>query len=72
MMELRAEIAGVVVDVVGEQGVDVAEGDPVVIMEAMKMEIPVVAPRAGRILAIRVGKGDTVQEDDLLATIAPV
>lgn len=70
-VELRAEITGMVVDVVGGQGVAVDEGDPVLVMEAMKMEIPVAAPCAGRIVEILVAKGDVVAQDHVLAILAP-
>jgi biotin carboxyl carrier protein len=70
-MDLRAEISGMVIDVLGERGVDVAEGDPVLILEAMKMEIPALAPCAGRIVEILVTKGEVVPQDHLLAVIAP-
>ncbi len=70
-VELRAEISGVVIDIVGEQGACVDEGEPVLMMEAMKMEIPVMAPCAGRIVEIRVAKGTVVPEGHVLAILAP-
>jgi biotin carboxyl carrier protein len=47
----------------------VAEGDVILILESMKMEIPVEAPCAGRIREIRVQEGDSIDEDAVLAVI---
>jgi acetyl-CoA carboxylase biotin carboxyl carrier protein len=51
------------------QGEAVAEGDPLVILESMKMEIPVESPVAGTVAELRVGEGDVVQEGDLIALV---
>jgi biotin carboxyl carrier protein len=51
-----------------EDGAQVAAGDAILIMESMKMEIPVEAPAAGA-CRFRVAPGDNVQEDDVLAVI---
>ena len=69
MTEVRAEITANVWQVHVEAGQEVAEGDTVVILESMKMEIPVEAPAAGRIAEIRVAPNDQVQEGDLIAVI---
>jgi biotin carboxyl carrier protein len=50
-------------------GDTVAEDDTVVVMEAMKMEINVVAPAGGRVSAINVAPGDSVETDQVLAEI---
>ena len=47
----------------------VAAGDPVIVLESMKMEIPVEAPRAGKVREIKVAEGQTVQEGDTVAVI---
>ena len=47
----------------------VQEGDEIMIMESMKMEIPVVAPAAGKISNINVNEGDGVEEDQVVAVI---
>jgi len=44
-------------------------GDTMVLLESMKMEIPVLAEQAGTVSAVKVGEGDVVQEGDVLATI---
>ena len=55
--------------VVVTPGDAVAAGDPLVILESMKMEIPVEAPRAGAVKEIRVREGQTVQEGDVVAVL---
>ena len=47
----------------------VAAGDPVIVLESMKMEIPVEAPRAGSVKEIRVREGQTVQEGETVAVL---
>ena len=70
MIEVLAEIAGSVFKV--EKNVDegVEAEDVLLILESMKMEIPVEAPSPGRILEIRVSEGDTVEEGQVLAVLA--
>jgi acetyl-CoA carboxylase biotin carboxyl carrier protein len=68
--DIRAEISGTVISVLAKQGDVVAEGDIVVMIEAMKMEIPVVAAAAGTVAEVRCAEGDVVAENDLLAVIA--
>ena len=55
--DVRAHITGVVFQVVAGVGQKVAAGDPILILESMKMEIPVEAPRAGVVRELRVGRG---------------
>ena len=57
--------------VVVEQGATVAEGDELVILESMKMEIPVVAPLAGTVKELCVGEEDRISEGDVVAVIDP-
>ena len=64
---IRSEISGKVWKVEASPGAALAEGDAVVILESMKMEIPVEAPRAGRLAEILVGEGDAVIEDQVIA-----
>jgi biotin carboxyl carrier protein len=68
-MEVRAEMTGTVWKVVAQIGHRVEEGDPVIILESMKMEIPIEAPRAGVIKEIRVAEGMVVQEGDVVAVL---
>jgi biotin carboxyl carrier protein len=67
--EVRAEMVANVWKVVVSQGDTVAEGDTLVILESMKMEIPVVAEAGGTVTDLRVGEGDVVQEGDVIAVI---
>jgi acetyl-CoA carboxylase biotin carboxyl carrier protein len=67
--EIRAEMVANVWKVVASAGDSVAEGDTLVILESMKMEIPVVAESDGVVQSLAVNEGDVVQEGDLIATI---
>ncbi|TNC19265.1 biotin/lipoyl-binding carrier protein [Amycolatopsis alkalitolerans] len=69
MVELRAEIVATVLKVFVEVGQDLLPGDAVVLLESMKMEIPVLAESAGRLCHLNVGEGDTVAESEVLANI---
>jgi biotin carboxyl carrier protein len=69
MVEVRAEITANVWQVRCEVGQQVAEGDELIILESMKMEIPVTAPVAGTITEIRVQPDDQVHEGDVVAVI---
>ncbi|MDP9102319.1 MAG: biotin/lipoyl-binding carrier protein [Actinomycetota bacterium] len=50
-------------------GDQVAEGDTLVILESMKMEIPVLAEEAGTVTGLAVSEGEVIQEGDLIATL---
>ena len=67
--EVRAEITANVWQVRTEVGAQVQEGDELVILESMKMEIPVIAPLAGTISELAVAPDDQVTEGDLIAVI---
>jgi acetyl-CoA carboxylase biotin carboxyl carrier protein len=67
--EVRAHITGVVFQVIAQAGTRVAAGDPILILESMKMEIPVEAPRAGVVQSVPVAEGATVQEGDVVAVL---
>jgi len=67
--EIRAEMVANVWKVVAKQGDTVSEGDTLVILESMKMEIPVVAESDGTLAELAVTEGDVVQEGDLIAVI---
>ena len=69
MAEIRAEMVANVWKVVAAQGDHVDDGDTLVILESMKMEIPVLAEAAGTVTAMHVAEGDVVQEGDLIAEI---
>ncbi|MSP17564.1 MAG: biotin/lipoyl-binding carrier protein [Myxococcales bacterium] len=65
-----AHITGTVWKVEKRVGDAVSEGETVVILESMKMEMPIEAPTGGTISAIRVKEGDPVEEGAVVAVIA--
>ncbi|HKA68679.1 MAG TPA: biotin/lipoyl-binding carrier protein [Actinomycetes bacterium] len=67
--EIRAEMVANVWKVVVSEGDEVEEGDTLVILESMKMEIPVLAETSGRVTSLDVAEGDVIQEGDLIAVI---
>ena len=69
IVELKAELTGVIWKVVSKAGQEVNDGDDVLIIESMKMEIPVCAEANGRVIEILVAEGDTVAEGMVLARI---
>ena len=69
MSEIHAEMVANVWKVVAAEGETVADGDTLVILESMKMEIPVLAEDAGTLTRLAVAEGDLVQEGDLIAVI---
>lgn len=68
-VEITAGAAGKVFKIVANVGDQVKAGDTVIIIEAMKMEIPQVAPQDGTIASIVVGPGDPVEAGTLMATM---
>ncbi len=64
-----AEMVANVWKIVVAQGDEVAEGDTLVILESMKMEIPVITELGGRVAELKVAEGDVVQEGDVIAVI---
>jgi acetyl-CoA carboxylase biotin carboxyl carrier protein len=67
--EVLSDMVANVWKVVASPGDSVAEGDPLVILESMKMEIPVGSPVAGTVSEIRVQEGGVVQEGDVIAIV---
>lgn len=67
--EVRAEMVANVWKVVAKVGDTVSDGDTLVILESMKMEIPVLAEADGTISELAVSEGDVVSEGDLIAVI---
>lgn len=68
-IEVKAGAAGKVFKIEASVGQSVQAGDAVVIIEAMKMEIPVVAPEAGTVASIDVAVGDAIESGAVLATL---
>jgi biotin carboxyl carrier protein len=67
--EIKAEITANVWQVRVEVGQRVETGDELVVLESMKMEIPVLSPLSGTITEVRVKPDDQVQEGDVVAVI---
>ena len=70
-VHVRADLVSSIHSVLVELGQQVVIGDEVVILESMKMEIPVLAEVTGTITEISVGVGDVVREGDVLVVITP-
>lgn len=67
--EIVAEMVANVMSVAISPGDRVAPGDAVVLLESMKMEIPVLVESPGSVRAVKVAPGDVVQEGDVLVEI---
>lgn len=68
-VEVKASVPGKVFKIEAAAGTAVKAGDAIVILEAMKMEIPVVAPQDGTVASINVAVGDAIENGDVLATM---
>ena len=67
--EVKAPLSGVVIEVLVSVGQKVNEGDPIIMLEAMKMETEIRANARGTIQSIAIKKGDSIQSDQSLMTI---
>jgi len=68
-MKIVCEVAGKVWKVEARTGAQLAVDDVILILESMKMEIPVTAPRAGKLVELRVKEGDALNEGDVVAVM---
>lgn len=68
-MKVVTEVAGKVWKIEAQPGAQLAAEDIILILESMKMEIPVVAPKAGRLLELRVKEGDALNEGEVVAVM---
>ena len=68
-MDVRAPMVGKVIEIVVAEGDAVAAEDDLVVIESMKMEIPVGAPQSGSVASIHVAVGDVVLEGSLLIVL---
>ena len=68
-MEVKAELVGNLWKIVAEVGQALAEDDVITILESMKMEIPILAPKAGTLKEILVQEGQVVQDGQTVAII---
>jgi acetyl-CoA carboxylase biotin carboxyl carrier protein len=66
---IAAELVGTVLKVAVSEGEKVAPGDTIVLLESMKMEIPVLTEFAGVVQDVSVHEGENVQEGDVLAVV---
>ncbi len=67
--EILAEMVASVLSVSVEVGAQVEPGDTAMLLESMKMEIPVLVERAGTVAEVRVAPGDLIQEGDVLVVL---
>ncbi len=67
--QIRAEMVANVLSLLVSVGDEVGAGQPVVIMESMKMEIPVLAEHGGTVSTVFVAEGDVVQEGDVMVEL---
>ena len=68
---LLAPMPGRIIDVLAQPGDSVARGDVLLVLEAMKVQMRLTAPRAGRIEAVRAGVGDLVDDGAELVSFVP-
>lgn len=68
-MEIRAPMVGTIIEILVETGARVDPEDEILVIESMKMQIPVTASQAGTVQSIPVHVGQVVQEGDLLLVL---
>ncbi len=66
---LLAPMPGKIIEILVEEDAEVKEGDPLLILEAMKMQNEITAQRAGKVIKINVRAGDSVMKDDILVEL---
>ncbi|MCP4197236.1 MAG: acetyl-CoA carboxylase biotin carboxyl carrier protein subunit [Proteobacteria bacterium] len=64
--QITAPMVGKVISVLVEPGQQVAEDEPLIMLEAMKVEMPIASPADGTVSSVQVKEGDTVEADALL------
>lgn len=69
--DLRAPMPGQIVDVLLEAGTNVQKGDKILVLEAMKTQQAFVAPFDGKLVSLKVSKGDQVSDGQVLAVVEP-
>jgi len=67
--EISSPMGGKIIDVKVKEGDTVNEGDEVIILEAMKMELPVVANESGTVKEVKCNKGDAVEAEAVLVVL---
>jgi len=71
IVTIRSEIGALVWKIAAQAGTTLAEDDTIIILESMKMEIPIMAPHAGTVVEILVTEGQQVEEGQAVATFQP-
>jgi biotin carboxyl carrier protein len=69
MSDVRADMVANVMEIYVTEGAMLNVGDTIVLLESMKMEIPVIAEESGAVSRVAVSVGDVVQEGDLIVSI---
>jgi len=69
MIEVKANMAGSVWKIVAKEGEEVEDGQDLLILESMKMEIPIATEDDGTVKEIKVSEGDFVNEGDVVAIL---
>ncbi|MTH52624.1 biotin/lipoyl-binding protein [Bacillus mangrovi] len=69
MKEVTSSMAGTVLNVMAKEGEPVAQGQDLLMLESMKMEIPIESPYAGTVKELKAGIGDFVNEGDVLVIL---
>ncbi|MBS4172412.1 acetyl-CoA carboxylase biotin carboxyl carrier protein subunit [Bacillus sp. FJAT-49736] len=69
MREVLATMAGTVLNILVNNGDEVSEGQTIIMLESMKMEIPIEAEVSGKVSEVKINIGDFVNEGDILLTI---
>ncbi len=68
-VDVSSEMTGSIWKILAQVGQDVEEGDTLILIEAMKMEIPVVASDSGKVCEILVAEGDMVADGDVVVRL---
>jgi len=66
---IKSDVAGIVAEICFNKSDFVKEGENLIFIESMKMEIPVEAPQAGTVKALNVGEGDAVDEGQIILVL---
>lgn len=69
LVGIEAPMPGKIIDILVEEGAEVKEGEPIIILEAMKMQNEIVSHVSGVVKSVEVKKGDSVMKDDLMIEI---
>jgi biotin carboxyl carrier protein len=68
-MAIEAPMPGKIIDIMVEEGAEIKEGDPILILEAMKMQNEITSHVSGTVKKVEIKRNDTVMKDDLLIEI---